>query len=524
MSHTRCCSRRRVWAVAVLHLSEIREREGVIEPPSPAKAGGGYGKFAVLRTQSGQALNGRMCTDFPLPESLERNAHGFVTLAALDTKAWAEASWYPALQSSGNLPLYNYLLRARVSSDADVSAALLYPEIHSVSRVKLAPQSRPEVFVSCEGGSCVNVKTAEGKTLHLTAMLNEVIMYSLQAVKQSYFPGGVTSHAEVYYNKPPSSVAELAAGPLAMFVQVECVGQAFASALDVRPVLLGTDAHHETAQQLFSDDEPPTECVELEWKRASSLTDGRTEAPDQWHKCDVKDLAVTWTTAPISVCTMPLDWADSDGGTTAEVTVRQKKKRVRGESASCNRFVKRIDFSAYAPEMLYHIAEVHNKVTQLPGRPESLPDARVYYGEWHLVVVTPWVGERLMNASDVAGTADFSDCAIVRDLADAVSWLLEHGLLYTDWRYGNVRVASTSGEGGAGSADAAAYLIDLDDVVKLEAAAASERVASPAAYIERVRAAMLASGLYDEDTVAATAEHMSRTGWVHAVLEKATAT
>lgn len=150
-------------------------------------------------------------------------------------------------------------------------------------------------------------------------------------------------------------------------------------------------------------------------------------------------------------------------------------------------FMKLVDWNVHTARdyhgmvRLYEALRCHNNDAAEP-LPSSLLKASLSYGYSRVLVRTPFVDAVAATDAEITGCAATSPLA--KAIADALSWLLMHDVVYTDLRGANVLKPVHAGYAAAAAAGAAsssassgswsaAVLVDYDDAKHYPGCAAS---------------------------------------------------
>ena len=313
-------------------------------------------------------------------------------------------------------------------------------------------------------------------------VLGQALYYVLIAMAGAFFPARAAAAAgaaaeegrRVFYAAPPVGFALLAFAHVGYFVSVEMVGKALVAPAS-QPFFLGSAQHAAAAAALPQE---PRGAPVWEMDGALRWTSAAPPAAAAAPQEPPLPPAVTWCTSPSGVF----------------------RKLVRADARSAQEWSEL--YAAYGRLAQLQAAEAHTPASLVQG-------VRLLLGAHEaLVEMRAVVGREATNdeATGGAGAAAAGAAAaaaaprpdVLEAVAEAVAWLAARCLLYTDLRGPNVVVrvgsggssGSSGGGGGGGSGLPAAWLVDYDDCVVVEAPLRSaEEVRRALARVEGVREA-----------------------------------
>ena len=245
----------------------------------------------------------------------------------------------------------------------------------------------------------------------------ELGMYCTLATLASHFRD-VPEGCQRFYTQPPIAYGLVSISCIGYLVAFEWVGKQFMSFIS-QPFFLGSPSHKKAVSSLPNIDYSSLYCdVNMSGVKASAYFRDSNSSID----------SVVWTMEPALL-------RDSDAP---------------------GRFYKILRASEFDAGYLRRLHSVYTAYAQAcldeaDPMPSSLLKAQLLYGANQLCVSMPFIDGR------DALQADFQNNRVVEALALAIVWLARHGLLFTDLRMPNVRIA----------AEDLCVLIDYDDMVIL---------------------------------------------------------
>ena len=282
----------------------------------------------------------------------------------------------------------------------------------------------PELAIRCNQ-RCVPGFNAELKTMGNKGVFDGAATYVALDMTRSFFtkwnPGDSRPYGENYalfYNRPPLGYAVCGAPPLGWILSIEWIGRLFMSAYS-QPFYLESEEHQSIISRLDKPDfgEPLDLTSELS---KTIWAAGSKKSKDSTVSC------CTWTMRPAS-----------DGWFYKIKTWDAVEPRFQKGAA--------LAYAAY------------NKALDAVKTPTSLPTALVratlLFGCARLAVRMPFLHGR-HPTHDQLSSAD-AKSPLVAGVAEALLWLAERDLLYTDLRPPNVLLLDGSGE---------PRLLDYDDM------------------------------------------------------------
>lgn len=265
---------------------------------------------------------------------------------------------------------------------------------------------RPELFARTAAGEVAF--NGELKSAGDRRTFDGVAAYLLLGMAQSLFDAPPDTWR--FYSRPPVGYGIVGYPFAAHFVSVEMIGQIFVAPLS-KPFILKSQDHASAAAAL-----PPIDFgAPIDYKRDSLpiIADDET--------------AVVWTAAPTE-----------DGMFLKFLSVKT--------CSAAGRFAS--------------IFRLYQNYSRLPEeRPAALLPAEMLFGFLCVAIRMRFVAGRVPTEREL-----WTDPSILNPLAEAIAWLLRHGILYTDVRPPNVIVVETA----LAAAPKQVYLIDYDDAVLLQ--------------------------------------------------------
>jgi hypothetical protein len=313
------------------------------------------------------------------------------------------AKYYPTLTQFVPNDL-EYVTRQPITNDTRVLSSL-FPTITEASVHSLPRYCQPEVFVTVPVGECKAPFTAKGEGFgDGGTVFDEMVIYSLGGLIQSYFSEDRADGARRFYRVPPIGFALVAPAYMGHLMLIEWVGQLRMTPIS-NPFFLGSEEHRTAIQ------------------RISDLCSGTTYT-DRYADPVIVDVASPgWQ-----------HWAE--GVSTKLLSEGKFVKMIRPR--------RHLDF-----EKLYRVYEKYQSLYPLPKFPRQLIQARLLFGQFAVLVEMDAIG--CIDATE----ADFETEVIVQDIASAIVYLARNGLIYIDFRETNVRIDNNG----------RAHLIDYDDMI-----------------------------------------------------------
>ena len=426
-------------------IADLVRKDSVRAAPSPSKAGGDYSWAAVVVGDRLFRTDGTPWCPVPVPTTMKGDFGHFAAPQSLK-ELGTEAQWYIDLSVA---PPAVTIKQVR-QPGADMTAEAVHGALDTRMGLFALPKlCKPELFITADAGSWTPSYASEGKTVPVTDIMNEMSMYHLMFLVKSYFPhAGEAANEWLFYDKAPCGIGVIALGFAGVLAYVEMVGKLFVGLIrdSDRPAepqmfVVGREVHEKLVNSHHLVCKKPTRCLHL------PVSD--TQA---WQDCSTLKRQVLWTAVKTSYAVQSTVHAGSADGT----------DEAKGEEVHYNRFLKIISHDAYTASDFYRIARVYTHgAWKEEDLPPSLRRPELWFGELQVCITMPFVD----------GSAP-SEHAVV-ELAEAVRWLLQHGMLYTDWRLQNIVQTMDS-----------CVLVDYDDIIVLED---DDRVASVDEYVDHIR-------------------------------------
>jgi hypothetical protein len=328
----------------------------------------------------------------------------------------AEKNSYGVVESS--IPSWS----SRIELSSSRRAGIL-----SGTRLQMWPQldlCEPELSVRCSA-SRVPGFNAELKTMGNKGVFDGAATYVALDMTRSFFtnwnPGASSPSDENYalfYDRPPLGYAVCGAPPLGWILSVEWIGRLFMSAYS-QPFYLGSEEHKSAIHGLDKPnfEEPLDLSSDLRKKIWAS---GPRFSKDSEVKC------CTWTRLP----------ADGD-----------QFYKIKTWDAVEPTFQKRAALAYIAYNKALEAVEDQGRL------PKALVKATLHFGCARLAVRMPFLRGVHPTLRQLC-SEDATD-SMVLGISEALLWLADHDLLYTDLRPPNILLLVNSGE---------ARLLDYDDM------------------------------------------------------------
>lgn len=241
-------------------------------------------------------------------------------------------------------------------------------------------------------------------------MYEELVTYVMLDIVSSLFCDVPDAHRR-FFSIPPVGYGLVACSHVAYIVAIEWIGKLFVSVVS-EPFFLGSDKHRGAIAALpdFNFEEA---CVDL------NIGESKVAS---WSPAGADGPRIFWRAE------------GSDGDDFFKIVMCKDTPTQFFENM----------FSVYAA-----LAEAWRDERDPP--PPSLLPSRLLYGPGEVCATMPWISGRDAELGDVG----HGGCA-VEPVADAVAWLARHGMIYTDLRLPNVRIAAAP--------STRVFLIDYDDI------------------------------------------------------------
>ena len=360
-----------------------------------------------------------LCLDAPLvlrsalPPSVFRSFFDLDTVSVV-ADLFAEANFYGL--ATEYVP--SWVSVKQRAADAKQNAAALYGPPLNVDvppHVSLPWFCEPELYTtSAAGHPAFNGELKSAGTGQ--ALYNELLTYILFGMFHSLFPAGSTRR---FYYQPPIGYSIAAFPHCGYLLGVEWIGKLLLYPIS-EPFFLGSDAHKAAVDAL--PDIKLSECIELDLGESDvSWACYPPGGPVQ----------VSWTTV-----------VDSGGRFRKLIQCSAFDNHPSG-GMKCFRALY-ATYSAYSAALQAH--------SQDDPRPATLLDARLLFGAFAVLVDMPFVGTRECTDEELN-----ADGPILRAVAEAMTWLGRHSLLYVDLRARNVMR----------DAGDRVFLVDYDDMIVL---------------------------------------------------------